>query len=88
MSRALISPRGVTTVSEALLRFLTSATARGALIEPGTKMPSYEIRYLTSEGELALIHKTRHEDDEAVGRAAFRMLVGSGFADYEIWRDE
>ena len=51
-------------------------------------MPSYEIRYLDSEGELALIHKTRHEDDEAVGRVASRMLVGSGFADYEIWRDE
>ena len=51
-------------------------------------MPSYEIRYLNSEGELALIHKTRHEDDEAVDRAAFRMLVGSGFADYEIWRDD
>jgi hypothetical protein len=51
-------------------------------------MPSYEIRYLNSEGELALIHKTRHENDEAVGRAAFRMLVGSGFADYEIWRDD
>lgn len=51
-------------------------------------MPSYEIRYLNSEGELALIHKTRHEDDDAVGQAAFRMLVGSGFADYEIWRDE
>ena len=51
-------------------------------------MPSYEIRYLNDEGELALIHKTRHEDDEAVGRAAFRMLVGSGFADYEIWRDD
>ncbi|HLY06215.1 MAG TPA: hypothetical protein VKR31_10740 [Rhizomicrobium sp.] len=51
-------------------------------------MPSYEIRYLTSEGELALIHKTRHEDDDAVGRVAFRMLVGSGFADYEIWRED
>ena len=51
-------------------------------------MPSYEIRYLNSEGELALIHKTHHEDDEAVGRVAFRMLVGSGFADYEIWRDD
>lgn len=51
-------------------------------------MPSYEIRYLNSEGEPALIHKTRHENDEAVGRAAFRMLVGSGFADYEIWRDD
>ena len=49
-------------------------------------MPSYETRYLNSEGELALIHKTRHEDDEAVG--AFRMLVGSGFVDYEIWRDD
>ena len=54
----------------------------------GRKMPSYEIRYLNNDGELALIHKTRHEDDDAVGRAAFRMLVGSGFADYEIWRDE
>ena len=51
-------------------------------------MPNYEIRYLNSEGELALIHKTRHENDEAVGRAAFRMVVGSGFAEYEIWRDE
>ena len=51
-------------------------------------MPSYEIRYLNSEGELALIHKTRHADDEAVDRAAFRMLVGSGFAEYEIWRDD
>ena len=51
-------------------------------------MPSYEIRYLNSEGELALIHTTRHEDDAAVDRAAFRMLVGSGFADYEIWRDD
>lgn len=51
-------------------------------------MPNYEIRYLNSEGELALIHKTHHENDEAVGRAAFRMVVGSGFAEYEIWRDE
>lgn len=51
-------------------------------------MPSYEIRYLNSEGEPALIHKTCHENDEAVGRAAFRMLVGSGFADYEIWRED
>ena len=51
-------------------------------------MPSYEIRYLNSEGELALIHKTHHENDEAVGRAAFRMLAGSGFADCEIWRDD
>ena len=51
-------------------------------------MPDYEIRYLDSDGELALIHKTRHENDEAVGRAAFRMLVGSGFAHYEIWRDD
>lgn len=51
-------------------------------------MPSYEIRYLNGDGELALIHTTRHENDEAVGRAAFRMLVGSGFADYEIWRND
>lgn len=51
-------------------------------------MPNYEIRYLNSEGEPALIHKTRHENDEAVGRAAFRMVVGSGFADYEIWRED
>jgi len=51
-------------------------------------MPSYEIRYLNSEGELALIHKTHHEDDAAVDRAAFRMLVGSGFADCEIWRED
>jgi hypothetical protein len=51
-------------------------------------MPSYEIRYLNSEGELALIHKSHHEDDEAVGRAAIRMLAGSGFADCEIWRDD
>jgi len=50
-------------------------------------MPSYEIRYLNSDGELTLIHKTHHQDDEAVGRAASHMLVGSGFADYEIWRD-
>lgn len=51
-------------------------------------MPSYEIRYLNSEGELALIHNTHQEDDDAVDRAAFRMMVGSGLADYEIWRDE
>lgn len=51
-------------------------------------MPSYEIRYLNDEGELALIHKTQQENDEAVDRAAFRMLVGSGFADYEIWRED
>jgi hypothetical protein len=50
-------------------------------------MPSYEIRYLNNAGELALIHKTHHENDDAVDRAAFRMLVGSGLADYEIWRE-
>jgi hypothetical protein len=51
-------------------------------------MPSYEIRYLTSDGELALIHKTSHVDDEAVDLAALRMLMGSGLADYEIWRED
>jgi hypothetical protein len=51
-------------------------------------MPSYEIRYLNTEGELALIHKSHHENDDAVDRAAFRMLVGSGLANYEIWRDD
>jgi hypothetical protein len=51
-------------------------------------MPSYEIRYLNDEGELALIHKMHHENDDAVDRAAFRMLLGSGLADYEIWRDD
>jgi hypothetical protein len=51
-------------------------------------MPSYEIRYLNDEGELALIHKTRHENDDAVDQAAHRMLVGSGFSRYEIWRDD
>jgi hypothetical protein len=51
-------------------------------------MPSYEIHYLNSEGELTLIHTTHHENDDAVDRAAYRMLVGSGLAHYEIWRDE
>jgi len=51
-------------------------------------MPDYEIRYMNDDGELALIHKTHHENDEAVDRAAYRMLVGSGFADYEIRRDD
>ncbi|HEX3429857.1 MAG TPA: hypothetical protein VHT03_03145 [Rhizomicrobium sp.] len=51
-------------------------------------MPGYEIRYLNEDGELALIHKAHHENDAAVDRAAFRMLVGSGFADYEIWRED
>jgi hypothetical protein len=51
-------------------------------------MPSYEVRYLNNEGELALIHKTRQESDDAVDRAAYRMLLGSGFAHYEIWREE
>lgn len=43
-------------------------------------MPSYEVRYLNSEGDLALIHKTHHENDEAVDQAAYRMLVRSGFS--------
>ena len=51
-------------------------------------MPNYEIRYLNSEGELTLIHKTQHVDDEAVDLAALRMLMGSGLADYEILRDD
>jgi hypothetical protein len=51
-------------------------------------MPSYEIHYLNNSGELALIHKTHHENDDAVDRAAFHMLVSSGLADYEIWRDD
>jgi hypothetical protein len=51
-------------------------------------MPSYEIRYLNDDGELALIHKTHHENDDAVYRAAYRMLVGSGFSRYEIWRED
>jgi hypothetical protein len=51
-------------------------------------MPSYEVRYLNSDGELALIHSTHHENDDAVDRAALRMLVGSGLAHYEIWREE
>lgn len=51
-------------------------------------MPNYEIRYLNSEGELALIHKTQHLDDESVDLAALRMLMGSGLADYEIWRED
>jgi len=51
-------------------------------------MPNYEIRYLNSEGELMLIHKTSHADDEAVDLAALRMLMGCGLADYEIWRED
>jgi hypothetical protein len=51
-------------------------------------MPSYEVRYLNSDGELALIHNTYHENDDAVDRAALRMLAGSGLAHYEIWREE
>jgi hypothetical protein len=51
-------------------------------------MPNYEIRYLNSEGELALIHKTNHLDDESVDLAALQILMGSGFADYEIWRED
>jgi hypothetical protein len=51
-------------------------------------VPNYEIRYLNSEGELTLIHKTQHVDDEAVDLAALRMLMGSGLADYEILRDD
>jgi hypothetical protein len=49
-------------------------------------MPDYEIRYLTSEGELALIHKTNQLDDEAVDLTALRMLMSSGLSHYEIWR--
>ena len=51
-------------------------------------MPSYEIRYLNSNGELALIHNTHQVDDEAVDLAALRILMGSGLADYEIWRED
>ena len=51
-------------------------------------MPNYEIRYLNSDGELTLIHKTHHVDDQAVDATALRMLMGSGLADYEIWRDD
>ncbi|MGH6877837.1 MAG: hypothetical protein ACREHV_10740 [Rhizomicrobium sp.] len=51
-------------------------------------MPSYEIRYLNSEGELALVHKVHQPDDEAVDLAALRILMGSGLADYEIWRED
>lgn len=51
-------------------------------------MPNYEIRYLNSDGELALVHKTNHLDDEAVDLAALQILMGSGFADYEIWRED
>lgn len=51
-------------------------------------MPNYEIRYLNSDGELALVHKTNHIDDEAVDLAALQILMGSGFADYEIWRED
>ena len=51
-------------------------------------MPSYEIRYLNSEGELTLIHKTHQVDDEAVDFAALRLLMSSGLADYEIWRED
>jgi hypothetical protein len=51
-------------------------------------VPNYEIRYLNSDGELTLIHKTQHVDDEAVDLAALRMLMGSGLADYEILRED
>jgi hypothetical protein len=51
-------------------------------------MPNYEIRYLNSEGELALIHKTQHPDDESADLLALRMLMGSGLVDYEIWRED
>ncbi len=51
-------------------------------------MPNYEIRYLNSDGELTLIHKTHHVDDEAVDMAALRLLMSSGLADYEIWRED
>ena len=51
-------------------------------------MPNYEIRYLNSDGELTLVHKLHHVDDEAVDMAALRLLMSSGLADYEIWREE
>lgn len=51
-------------------------------------MPNYEIRYLNSEGELTLIHKTHHLDDESADMVALRMLMGSGLADYEIVRED
>jgi hypothetical protein len=51
-------------------------------------MPDYEIRYLTSEGELALIHKTHQLDDEAVDLTALRMLMSAGLSRYEIWRTD
>lgn len=51
-------------------------------------MPSYEIHYRNSDGELTLIHRTHHVDDEAVDLAAHRMMMGSGLANYEIWREE
>jgi hypothetical protein len=54
----------------------------------GVAMPTYEIRYLNSEGELTLIHKTQHPDDESVDLAALRMLMGSGLSNYEIWRED
>jgi hypothetical protein len=60
---------------------------RGAHCTEDT-VPSYEIRYLNSEGELALIHNVHHADDEAVDLVALRLLMGSGLADYEIWRED
>jgi hypothetical protein len=51
-------------------------------------VPNYEIRYLNSDGELTLIHKTQQADDEAVDLTALRMLMGSGLADYEILRED
>lgn len=51
-------------------------------------MPNYEIRYLNSDGEVTLIHQTRHADDEAVDLVALRVLMGSGLAACEIWRED
>jgi hypothetical protein len=51
-------------------------------------VPNYEIRYLNSDGELTLIHKIHHVDDRAVDDTALRMLMSSGLADYEIWRED
>ena len=67
--------------------YLARVPVRGAKCTEDI-MPDYEIRYLTSEGELALIHKTHQLDDEAVDLTALRMLMGSGLSRYEIWRTD
>ncbi|HEY1615064.1 MAG TPA: hypothetical protein VGF97_15365 [Rhizomicrobium sp.] len=43
---------------------------------------------MNSDGELTLIHKIHHVDDRAVDDTALRMLMSSGLADYEIWRED